>query len=87
MSVERKKLIAALGAELILTPGDDGIDGAVKRVEEMAASDSRIFVPQQFENPDNPRAHYEETAHELWRQMTGDIACFVAGVGSGGTLQ
>ncbi len=87
MSVERKKLIAALGAELILTPGDDGIAGAVKRVEEMAAADSRIFVPQQFENPDNPRVHYEETAHELWRQMTGDIACFVAGVGSGGTLQ
>jgi cysteine synthase A len=87
MSVERKKLIAALGAELILTPGDDGIGGAVKRVEEMAAADSRIFVPQQFKNPDNPRVHYEETAHELWRQMTGDIACFVAGVGSGGTLQ
>jgi cysteine synthase A len=87
MSVERKKLIAALGAELILTPGDDGIAGAVKRVEEMAAADSRIFVPQQFENPDNPRVHYEETAHELWRQMTGNIACFVAGVGSGGTLQ
>lgn len=87
MSVERKKLIAALGAELILTPGDDGIDGAVKHVEKMAASDSRIFVPQQFENPDNPRVHYEETAHELWRQMTGNIACFVAGVGSGGTLQ
>lgn len=87
MSVERKKLIAALGAELILTPGDDGISGAVKRVEEMAAADSRIFVPQQFENPDNPRIHYEETAHELWRQMTGDVACFVAGVGSGGTLQ
>jgi len=87
MSVERKKLIAALGAELILTPGDDGIGGAVKRVEEMAVADSRIFVPQQFENPDNPRVHYEETAHELWRQMTGDITCFVAGVGSGGTLQ
>lgn len=87
MSVERKKLIAALGAELVLTPGEDGISGAVKHVEEMAAADRRIFIPQQFENPDNPRVHYEETAHELWRQMTGDIACFVAGVGSGGTLQ
>jgi len=53
----------------------------------MAAEDPRVFVPQQFENPDNPRCHYEETATELWRQMTGDIACFVAGVGSGGTLQ
>ena len=54
---------------------------------EMAGEDPRIFVPQQFENPDNPRAHYEETARELWHQMSGDIACFVAGVGSGGTLQ
>jgi cysteine synthase A len=53
----------------------------------MQAEDPRVFVPQQFENPDNPRVHYEETAHELWRQMNGDIACFVAGVGSGGTLQ
>jgi cysteine synthase A len=53
----------------------------------MQREDPRVFVPQQFENPDNPRVHYEETAHELWRQMTGDIDCFVAGVGSGGTLQ
>ena len=87
MSVERKKLIKALGAELVLTPDRDGIAGAVERVRAMVADDPRIFVPQQFENPDNPRVHYEETAHELWRQMTGDIACFVAGVGSGGTLQ
>ena len=87
MSVERKKLIKALGAELVLTSADDGIEGSVKYVEEMAAKDNHIFVPQQFENPDNPRVHYEETAHELWRQMTGDIDCFVAGVGSGGTLQ
>ncbi len=87
MSVERKKLILGLGAELVLTPAEAGIQGAVDRVRQMAAEDPRIFVPQQFENPDNPRVHYEETAHELWRQMTGDIACFVAGVGSGGTLQ
>jgi cysteine synthase A len=87
MSVERKKLIRALGAELILTPDADGIAGAVERVREMAAADPRIFVPQQFENPDNPRIHYEETARELWRQMSGAIDCFVAGVGSGGTLQ
>ena len=53
----------------------------------MQREDPRVFVPQQFENPDNPRVHYEETAHELWRQMHGDVACFVAGVGSGGTLQ
>jgi len=87
MSVERKKLISALGAELVLTSADDGIDGSVQKVKEMAAQDRRVFVPQQFENPDNPRIHYEQTAPELWRQMTGDIACFVAGVGSGGTLQ
>jgi cysteine synthase A len=87
MSEERKKLIRALGATLILTPANEGIAGAVARVREMAKLDPRIFVPQQFENPDNPRVHYEETAHELWRQMTGNIACFVAGVGSGGTLQ
>jgi cysteine synthase len=87
MSEERKKLIRALGAELILTPDKESIGGAVKRVMEIARSDKKVFVPQQFENPDNPRIHYEETAHELWRQMSGDIACFVAGVGSGGTLQ
>ena len=87
MSVERKKLIKALGAELILTSADGGIGGAVDRVREMAEEDPRIYVPQQFENPDNPRVHYEETAVELWRQMTGDIDCFVAGVGSGGSLQ
>lgn len=87
MSEERKKLIRLLGAELVLTPAQDNIRGAVERVRQMEAQDPRIFVPQQFENPDNPRVHYEETARELWQQMTGDIACFVAGVGSGGTLQ
>ena len=87
MSEERKKLIRALGAELVLTPDEQGIAGAVDRVRAMAAEDPRIFVPQQFENPDNPRVHYEQTGPELWQQMSGDIACFVAGVGSGGTLQ
>jgi cysteine synthase A len=87
MSDERKKLITALGAELILTPDQEGIAGAVKHVRGLAAADPRIFVCQQFENPDNPRIHYEETARELWRQMSGEIDCFVAGVGSGGTLQ
>jgi len=87
MSEERKKLIRALGAELVLIPDQEGIAGAVEQVRRMAADDPRIYVPQQFENPDNPRCHYEETARELWRQMSGDIACFVAGVGSGGTLQ
>jgi cysteine synthase A len=87
MSVERKKLIRTLGAELVLTPAEDGIKGSVDYVEKMAAEDSNVVVCQQFKNPDNPRIHYEETAHELWRQMRGDIAGFVAGVGSGGTLQ
>lgn len=87
MSEERKRLIRALGADLILTPADKSIQGAVDRVVEMAAADPRVFVPQQFENPDNPRVHYQQTAPELWRQLAGDIACFVAGVGSGGTLQ
>ena len=87
MSEERKKLIKALGAELILIPDEEGLPGAVRRVEQMAAEDSRYFVPQQFENPENPRVHYEQTARELWRQMGGKIDCFVAGVGSGGTLQ
>jgi cysteine synthase A len=87
MSDERKKLIRALGAELVLTPDEEGIAGAVKYVTEAAADDPRIYVPQQFENPDNPRVHYEETAHEIWRQMGGNVDCFVAGVGSGGTLQ
>lgn len=87
MSEERKKIIRALGAELVLIPDQEGIAGAVERVRKMQAEDSRIYVPQQFENPDNPRVHYEETAHELWRQMSGNISAFVAGVGSGGTLQ
>jgi len=87
MSEERKKLIRSLGAELVLTPAQASIDGAVARVREMQAEDAKLFVPQQFENPDNPRVHYEETAHELWRQTNGDVAAFVAGVGSGGTLQ
>ena len=87
MSVERKKLIQALGAELVLTPDQDGIPGAVTRARQIVAEDPRVFMPHQFENPYNPRVHYEETAHELWRQMTGNIDCFVAGVGSGGTLQ
>ena len=87
MSEERKKLIRSLGGDLILTPAKESIGGAVSRVRQMQAEDPRVFVPQQFENPDNPRVHYEETAHELWRQMNGDITGFVAGVGSGGTLQ
>ena len=87
MSEERKRLIRALGADLVLTPAGESIQGAVDRVRQMAAEDPRVFVPQQFENPDNPLVHYQQTAPELWAQLNGDVACFVAGVGSGGTLQ
>jgi cysteine synthase A len=87
MSEERKKLIRALGADLVLTPDGESIPGAVNCACRIAADDPRVFMPQQFENPDNPRVHYEQTAVELWRQMSGDIECFVSGVGSGGTLQ
>jgi cysteine synthase len=87
MSDERKKLIRALGADLVLTPDKEGISGAVKAAEQMAREDPRVFIPQQFENPDNPRCHYNETGPEIWRQMSGEVDCFVAGVGSGGTLQ
>jgi len=87
MSEERKKLITALGADLVLIPDAEGLAGAVRRVEQMAAEDDHVFVPQQFQNPANPRVHYEHTARELWRQSGGDLDCFVAGVGSGGTLQ
>jgi cysteine synthase A len=87
MSEERKKHIRDLGADLVLTPARESVGGAVACVRQMQAEDPRVFVPQQFENPDNPRAHYEQTAQELWRPMDGDVAAFVAGVGSGGTLQ
>lgn len=87
MSEERKKLIVALGAELVLTEAEKSIGGAVEKANQMAQEDDRVYIPQQFENPDNPRVHYEETAHELWRQMTSEVDCFIAGVGSGGSLQ
>jgi cysteine synthase A len=87
MSDERKKLIRALGAELLLTPAADSIDGAVRKANELAAADANVFMPNQFENLDNPKVHYEQTAQEIWRQSRGEVAAFVAGVGSGGTLQ
>ncbi|MBN1184441.1 MAG: cysteine synthase A [Bacteroidales bacterium] len=87
MSDERKRLIKSLGAELILTPEKESLTGAVNYVIEAKQKDSNIYVPQQFENPDNARVHYDETAHEIWRQMSGKVDYFVAGVGSGGTIQ
>ncbi len=86
MSEERKKIIRALGAELVLTPTELSIQGAVDRRDQMAA-DPNVFVVRQFENPHNPECHYNTTAVEIWAQMDGRVDAFVAGVGSGGTLQ
>ncbi|HOX37025.1 MAG TPA: cysteine synthase A [Candidatus Brocadiia bacterium] len=86
MSEERKKIIAALGAELVLTPASASITGAVKKAEEIAASKSNAWLVGQFVNPGNPEAHYMTTAPEIWRQMDGRVDAFVAGVGSGGTI-
>jgi cysteine synthase A len=86
MSEERKKIIRALGAELVLTPAEKSIAGTVDEVRKRAESDPLIFVPQQFENPDNPMIHYLTTAREIWEQMEGRVDIFVSGLGSGGTL-
>ncbi len=86
MSKERRALLRAYGAELILTPGPEGMPGAIKKAEEMAAADPRYFVPQQFENPANPEIHRRTTAEEIWRDTDGQADILVAGVGTGGTI-
>lgn len=86
MSIERRKLLRALGAELILTPGPEGMPGAIAKAEELAKTDQRYFVPQQFENPANAAIHRKTTAEEVWRDTDGKIDFFVAGVGTGGTI-
>jgi len=86
MSRERKLLLKAYGAELILTPGPDGMGGAIKKAEELAASDPRYFIPQQFENPANPAVHRKTTAEEIWSDTDGLVDIVVAGVGTGGTV-
>lgn len=86
MSEERKKIIRALGAELVLTPAEKSITGTVDEARKRAEKDPSIFVPQQFENPDNPMIHYLTTAPEIWTQMEGRLDIFVSGLGSGGTL-
>ena len=86
MSIERRMLLRAYGAELVLTPGAEGMPGAIAKAEELAKTDQRYFVPQQFENPANPAIHRATTAEEVWRDTDGKVDVFVSGVGTGGTI-
>ena len=86
MSVERRALLSAYGANIVLTPAADGMAGAVKKAQELAEEYAPAFLPDQFGNPANPQAHYETTGPEIWADTAGDLAAFVAGIGTGGTV-
>lgn len=86
MSIERRKLLQALGAELVLTPGAEGMNGAIRRARELQAENPGSFIPMQFDNPANPAMHYRTTGQEIWRDTDGEVDIFVAGVGTGGTV-
>jgi cysteine synthase A len=86
MTVERRQLLEAFGAEIVLTPGAEGMTGAIRRAEALAAETPNSFMPQQFKNPANPRVHRETTAEEIWRDTSGRVDVVVAGIGTGGTI-